>query len=93
MPLDPLVKAFLDRAAQIPRPKTWEVPPAIARQSFTGMMQLTGPKDVAVGKVENFTIRFSNETSVSASILMVPSVDFFSPFATYETAASATKCF
>jgi acetyl esterase len=51
-----MVKAFLDRAAQIPRPKTWEVPPAIARQSFTGMMQITGPKDVAVGKVENFTI-------------------------------------
>jgi len=56
MPLDPLVKAFLDRAAQIPRPKTWEVPPAVARQSFAGLMQLTGPKDVAVGKVENFTI-------------------------------------
>jgi acetyl esterase len=56
MPLDPLVKAFLDRVAQIPRPKTWEVPPAMARQSFTGMMQITGPKDVPVGKVENFTI-------------------------------------
>ena len=56
MPLDPLVKAFLDRAAQIPRPKTWEVAPPVARQSFAGMMQITGPKDVAVGKVENFTI-------------------------------------
>jgi len=56
MPLDPMVKAFLDRAAQIPRPKIWDVPPMIARQSFSGMMQLTGPKDVAVGKVENFTI-------------------------------------
>jgi acetyl esterase len=56
MPLDPLVKAFLDRAAQIPRPKTWEVAPAVARQSFAGMMQITGPKDVAVGKVENLTI-------------------------------------
>ncbi|HWU56585.1 MAG TPA: alpha/beta hydrolase [Rhizomicrobium sp.] len=56
MPLDPLVKAFLDRAAQIPRPKAWDVPPAVARQSFAGMMQITGPKDVAVGKVENFTI-------------------------------------
>jgi len=56
MPLDPLVKAFLDRAAQIPRPKIWDATPAIARQSFTGMMQITGPKDVAVGKVENFTI-------------------------------------
>jgi acetyl esterase len=56
MPLDPLVKAFLDRAAQIPRPKVWDLAPALARQSFAGMMQLTGPKDVAVGKVDNFTI-------------------------------------
>ena len=56
MPLDPLVKAFLDRAAAIPRPKAWEMPPAMARQSFAGMMQLTGPKDVPVGKIENFTI-------------------------------------
>jgi acetyl esterase len=28
----------------------------MARQSFAGMLQLTGPKDVAVGKVENFSI-------------------------------------
>jgi acetyl esterase len=55
MPLDPLVKAFLDKAAAIPRPKTWDLPPALVRQSFTGMMQLTGPKDVAVGKVENLS--------------------------------------
>ena len=56
MPLDPLVKAFLDRAAAIPRPKPWDVAPVIARQSFAGMMQITAPKDVAVGKVENFSI-------------------------------------
>lgn len=56
MPLDPLVKAFLDRAAAIPRPKVWDMPPALARQSFAAMMQLTAPKDVAVGKVENFTL-------------------------------------
>lgn len=56
MPLDPLVKAFLDRAAQIPRPKPWDAPVALVRQSFAGMMQLTGPKDVAVGKVDNLTI-------------------------------------
>jgi acetyl esterase len=56
MPLDPLVKAFLDRAAAIPRPKAWEVPPAIARQSFTAMMQMAAAKDVAVGRVENFMI-------------------------------------
>jgi len=56
MPLDPLVKAFLDRAAQIPRPKIWDIPPVLARQSFSGMMEITGPKDVPVGKVDNFSI-------------------------------------
>ena len=56
MPVDPLVKAFLDKAAAIPRPKPWELPPMMARQGFAGMMQLTGPKDVPVGKVDNFTI-------------------------------------
>ena len=56
MPLDPLVIAFLDRAAQIPRPKPWDAPVALVRQSFAGMMQMTGPKDVAVGKVDNLTI-------------------------------------
>jgi acetyl esterase len=56
MPLDPLVKAFLDKAAAIPRPKAWDVPPAITRQSFAGMMQITGPKDVPVGKIDNLVI-------------------------------------
>ena len=56
MPLDPLVKAFLDKAAAIPRPKPWEMPTAAARQTFAAMMHLTGPKDVAVGRIENFVI-------------------------------------
>jgi acetyl esterase len=56
MPLDPLVKAFLDKAAAVPRPKAWEMPPAMARQSFAVMMKLIGPKDVAVGRIENFII-------------------------------------
>jgi acetyl esterase len=56
MPLDPLVKAFLDKAAALPRPKPWEVPPAVARQGFTSMMQITGPKDVAVGRIDNLII-------------------------------------
>ncbi|HUE63917.1 MAG TPA: alpha/beta hydrolase [Rhizomicrobium sp.] len=56
MPLDPFVKAFIDKAAAIPRPKPWEMVPAMARQSFAAMMQLIGPKDVAVGGIENFTI-------------------------------------
>jgi acetyl esterase len=56
MPLDPLVKTFLDRAASIPRPKAWDVPPAITRQSFAGMMELTAARDVAVGRIDNFII-------------------------------------
>jgi acetyl esterase len=56
MPLDPLVKAFLDKAAAVPRPKAWEMPPDMARQSFAATMQLTGPKDVAVGRIGNFLI-------------------------------------
>jgi acetyl esterase len=56
MPLDPLVKAFLDQAAAIPRPKPWEMPLGALRKSFAGMMGLVGPKDVPVGKIENFKI-------------------------------------
>jgi acetyl esterase len=56
MPLDPQVKAFLDRAGDIARPRVWELPPVLARQSFTGMLQMTGPKDVPVGRVENILI-------------------------------------
>jgi acetyl esterase len=56
MPLDPLVKAFLDSAGRIPRPKMWEMPLAATRQSFAGMMGLVGPKDVPVGRIANFTI-------------------------------------
>ena len=40
----------------VPRPKMWEVPLAATRQSFAGMMGLVGPKDVPVGRIENFTI-------------------------------------
>ena len=56
MALDPLVKAFLDQAAAIPRPKAWEMPLGTMRKSFAGMMGLVGPKDVPVGKIENFKI-------------------------------------
>jgi len=56
MPLDPLVKAFIDQAASIPRPKMWQMPPDMARASFAGMMGLVGPQNVAIGRIENFTI-------------------------------------
>lgn len=56
MPLDPLVKAFLDQAAAIPRPKAWEMPLSASRKGFAGLMGLVGPQDVPVGKIENFKI-------------------------------------
>ena len=56
MPLDPLVKAFLDQAAAMPRPKMWDMPIGVTRHSFAGMMGLVGPQGVPVGKIENFTI-------------------------------------
>jgi acetyl esterase len=56
MPLDPLVKAFLDQAASVPRPRLWQMPPAAGRAAFAGLMAMAGPHDVAVGKVENFSI-------------------------------------
>jgi acetyl esterase len=56
VPLDPLVKGFLDQMASVPGPKMWEVPPAVARETFNAMMQLVGPKDVPIGKVQNLTM-------------------------------------
>jgi acetyl esterase len=56
MPLDPLVKAFLDQASALPRPKAWEMPLSMTRQGFAHMMNLMGPKDVPVGKVRNIVI-------------------------------------
>lgn len=56
MPLDPLVKAFLDSASAIPRPKVWQAPLAATRKGFAGMMGLVGPKDVPVGKITNFSV-------------------------------------
>jgi acetyl esterase len=56
MPLDPLVKAFLDQAASLPRPKIWEMPLSLGRQTFAQMMSMVGPKDVPVGRVQNMVI-------------------------------------
>jgi acetyl esterase len=53
MPLDPLVKAFLDQLAAVPGPKTWELSPAEARETFNALMDMAGPKDIPIGKVEN----------------------------------------
>jgi acetyl esterase/lipase len=56
VPLDPLVKGFLDQMAAVPGPKMWEVPASAAREVFAAMMQLVGPKDVPIGKVQNLTM-------------------------------------
>jgi acetyl esterase len=56
MPLDPLLKAFLDQANAQPGPKMWELTAPEARQTFVALMELAGPKDVPIGKTENITI-------------------------------------
>jgi acetyl esterase len=53
MPLDPLAKGFLDQMAVMPGPKMFELPPDQGRLMFRAMMEMIGPKDVPVGKVEN----------------------------------------
>jgi acetyl esterase/lipase len=53
MPLDPLVKGFLDQMTALPGPKMFELSPAEGRAMFVAMMQMVGPKDVPIGKVEN----------------------------------------
>ena len=56
MPLDPLVKAFLDQMSAIPAPKMWMLPPSQARDAFKTTMWFAGPKDVPIGKIENISI-------------------------------------
>jgi acetyl esterase len=53
MPLDPVLKKFLDQLYAQPGPKMWEFSPAEARQAFILLMQFVGPKNVPVGKVED----------------------------------------
>jgi acetyl esterase len=56
MPLDPLMKAFLDQMAAQPQPKLWEVSAPVGREMFAGLMQAVGPKDVPIGTVKNLVI-------------------------------------
>ena len=53
MPLDPIVKAFLDQMALVPGPKMFELPAAQGRELFVAMMQMIGPKDVPIGSVKD----------------------------------------
>lgn len=53
MALDPVLKGFLDQMAAVPGPKMWEVTPAEGRAAFVALLQIAGPKDVPIGKVED----------------------------------------
>jgi acetyl esterase len=53
MPLDPLVKAFLDQMAAVPGPKMYEISAPEARATFDAMMDMVGPKNVPIGKVQD----------------------------------------
>ncbi len=55
MPLDPIMKAFLDQMAAQPAPKLYELDPPLAREALAGLMQLVGPQNVPIGKVVNTT--------------------------------------
>jgi acetyl esterase len=56
MPIDPVLKAFLDQVASAGGPKTWEMQPREAREAFAGLLQLAGPKDIPIGKIANIAI-------------------------------------
>jgi len=54
MPLDPLVRTFLDQLP--PRPKAWDVTPDEARAGFCALVKAYGAKDVPIGKVATVTM-------------------------------------
>jgi acetyl esterase len=57
MPLDPIVKAFLDQMATVPGPKMWELTPEGARETFNALMDMAGPKDIPIGKVQDIVAK------------------------------------
>jgi acetyl esterase len=84
MPLDPVLKAFLDQIAAIGGPKTWEMSPSEAREAFAALMQLAGPKDVPIGKVADLSIPAPHDaiaarsyTPVAAGSEALPTLVFF----------------
>jgi len=84
MPLDPLLKTILDQMAANPAPKFADIAASDGRAMFTAMMQLVGPKDVPIGKVENLTmpgpagdLRLRNFTPVAAGSEPLPTLIFF----------------
>lgn len=84
MPLDPLLKALLDQMGAQPLPPVWEMEPAAAREAFAAMMGIVGPKEVAIGKVENMTmpgpagdIALRVYSPVAAGSAALPTLVFF----------------
>ena len=80
MPLDPLVKAFLDQMALVPGPKMFELPPDQGRAMFAAMMQMVGPKDVPVGGVKNLAaggIAMRMYTPVASGGAALPTLVYF----------------
>jgi acetyl esterase len=84
MPLNPVLKAFLDQVAALGGPKTWEMQPSEAREAFAGLMQLAGAKDVPIGKVTDLTIPAAHGeifarayTAVAAGGEPLPTLVFF----------------
>ncbi|MBS0272881.1 MAG: alpha/beta hydrolase [Proteobacteria bacterium] len=73
MPLDPVLKAFLDQVASMGGPKTWEMHPSEAREAFAGLMQLAGPKDIPIGRVANVIIPTANGEITARSYAAVAS--------------------
>jgi len=80
MPLDPLVKAFLDQMALVPGPKMFELPPDAGREMFVQMMQMVGPKDVPIGGVKNLDaggVRMRMYTPVAGGAEPLPVLVYF----------------
>jgi acetyl esterase len=84
MPIDPVMKAFLDQMAMQPGPKMWELSASDARAVFGGLTQLAGPRDVPIGKVVNLkaqgprgNIPLRNYTPVAAGGEPLPTLIYY----------------
>ena len=56
MPLDSIVKGFLDQMKALGGPTLAQAGPVAGREQFIALMQLVGPKDVPVGKTQNIAV-------------------------------------
>jgi acetyl esterase len=84
MPLDPLVKSFLDQLTAAARPKTWEVTPDQSREGFAALMRMAGPRDVPIGRTTNLFVETSDHpvpvrlyTPVAAGGEALPALIYF----------------